>query len=83
MFSCAQFSLWIKLFDPVEASKQTTRIFVRKINIVNCVGVFAAGYGRGFIPTAVTSLKVITPVIAQLVNSETATSARRKARETK
>lgn len=37
----------------------------------------------GFIPTAVTSLKVITPVIAQLANSETATSARRKARETK
>jgi hypothetical protein len=37
----------------------------------------------GFIPTAVTSLKVITPVIAQLANSETAKSARRKARVTK
>ena len=36
-----------------------------------------------FTPTAVTSLKVITPVIAQLANSETATGARRKARETK
>jgi hypothetical protein len=38
---------------------------------------------EGFIPTAVTSLKVITPVIAQLANSEKATSARRKARESK
>jgi hypothetical protein len=35
------------------------------------MGVFAAGCGRGFIRTAVTGLKVIMSVIAQLANSET------------
>jgi len=35
------------MFDPVEASKQTNRIFGRKINIAHCVGVFVAGCGGG------------------------------------
>jgi hypothetical protein len=67
----------------VEASKQTTRDFGRKKSIANCMGVLAAGYGKGVIATAVTSLKVIISVIVQLANSETITSSRRKGEKRK